>query len=121
MAESPSQRKVKAFSLLIIGSVATFGLFFSAKRVEPDLLRGPLVLLLLLVGPVLLATWAVLSILELAAWRRSARAKAATADLSPHWVLWMGLTMLLIGASPGLTRRCSLAPTTSRRGACWGP
>ena len=90
-------RKVVALSLLSIGAMTTCNMFLPrVQRIGPDWFRGAFVLL----GPVLLASGVVLSVLELVAWRRSDPAKAARGDTSPGWVLWLGLTMLLIGGIP---------------------
>ncbi len=97
MTVSRSRQKFLALSLLLVGSVTAYNIYVPSKqRVGPDWFRGSFVLL----GPVLLISGAVLSVLELATWRRSCRTKAATGDSSSRWVLWMGLTMLLIGGFP---------------------
>ena len=69
----PSRRTIVALSLLIAGSVATYNMWFPRdQRVGPDWLRGSIVLL----GPALLASGAVLLVLEPAARRRSGRSEA---------------------------------------------
>ena len=93
----PSRRTIVALFLLIAGSVATYNMWFPRdQRVGPDWLRGSIVLL----GPVLLASGAVLLVLELAAWWRSGRTDAEPTAPSAHWPLWLGLIMLLIGGFP---------------------